>query len=97
MRLATLQIIDRVMKLQLAFFAGVLAQYDPGYSSGSCGPDASYGGAYWPSLSAEHPCGVNFWSEEVTANAKCMLQLQYGASYFLSLGGVFVTSPGACY
>jgi len=71
--------------------------YDTGYDSGSCGPNAAYGGAYWPSLSAEHPCGVNFWSEEVMANAKCQLQLLYGASYFLSLGGVFVTSPASDY
>lgn len=85
------------MKLLLGLLGSALSQYDPGYSGGSCGPDASYGGAYWPSLSAEHPCGVNFWSEEVMANAKCQLQLLYGASYFLSLGGVFVTSPGSCY
>jgi len=85
------------MKVFALFATSALAQYaDDGYTSSgdSCGPDASNGGAYWPSLSAEHPCGVNFWSEQVTANAKCQLQLLAGASYFLSLGGVFVTTPG---
>merc|ERR1712050_269357 len=68
-----------------------------GYQGGSCGPSAAYGGAYWPSLSADHPCGVNFWSDQVKANSKCQLQLVNGASYFLSLGGVFVTTPASAY
>lgn len=97
------------MKLFSLLTVGVLSQYDQGYtgdgetypaddtSGGSCGPDASYGGAYWPSTSATHPCGVQFWAEGVKANSKCQLQLLGGASYFLTLGGVFVTSPASTY
>merc|ERR1712136_670224 len=55
------------------------------------------GGAFWPSQSAEDTCGVQFWSDQVKANAKCMLQLTAGASKFLTPGGVFVTSPAADY
>lgn len=84
------------MKLSISFLGLIAAQYEAQTSSG-CGPTAAYGGAYWPSLSAEHPCGVNFWSSEVKANSKCQLQLISGASYFLSLGGVFVTTPASDY
>merc|ERR1712227_81139 len=100
----------RVSKMKfVAVIAGsALAQYDDygypaagypadNYNSGACGPDAANGGAFWPSQSAEDTCGVQFWSDQVKANAKCMLQLTAGASKFLTLGGVFVTSPAADY
>ena len=74
--------------------AGYDAGYDAGYKYPACGPTAAEGGAFWPSQSAAQPCGVQFFAEQVTANAKCQLQLKAGASYFLTLGGVFVTSPG---
>merc|ERR1712134_184532 len=57
------------------------ASYDSYY--GTCGPTAEQGGAFWPS--------------QVKANAKCHLQLTAGFSKFLTLGGVFVTSPAADY
>merc|ERR1712130_1002906 len=90
----------KVMKLISGLLIGALSQYEPSHDDpaySNCGPSAEKGGAYWPSLSAEHPCGVQFWSEQVAANSKCMLQLTAGFSYFLTLGGVFVTSPASDY
>jgi len=94
------------MKIAATLFAAATAQYgaypndgayNDGYNPGNCGPDAAHGGAYWPSQSANDPCGVTFWSNEVKPNAQCQIQLTAGASFFLSLGGVFVTTPASSY
>merc|ERR1712113_583078 len=77
---------QKTMKLLTAIVSTVLSQ--------TCGPSADYGGAFWPGQSPEDPCGIHFTDTTVAAGQKCTLTITDPAAvpYFITLGGVFVTS-----
>jgi len=77
---------QKTMKLLSAIVSTVLSQ--------ACGPTADMGGAFWPGQSPEDPCGIHFTDTTVAAGQKCTLTITDPAAvpYFITLGGVFVTS-----
>merc|ERR1712048_1062350 len=82
----SVEVKNLTMKLLAAIVSTVFSQ--------ACGPTADLGGAFWPGQSPEDPCGIHFTDTTVGAGQKCTLSITdpTAVPYFITLGGVFVTS-----